>query len=162
MTYLLNYCRFCDFYPFQGQLLVILRHFVLFEAKQRKFHHHRMLEMYYKMFVPISFQVWTIFRLQFGKFAELMPILRFWPFSGTLSWPFCVLLHTLKLNKGNLTTIECLKCIIECLYQLVYKFYQFLDSKLTYLLNYCRFCDFYPFWGQFLVILRHFAHFEAK
>jgi hypothetical protein len=37
-----------------------------------------------------------------------------------------------------------------------------LDSKLTYLLNYCRFCDFDPFQGHFLAILRPFAHFEAK
>ena len=52
-------------------------------------------------------------------------------------------------------SIECLKCIIKCLYQLVFKFCQFLDSKLTYLLNYCRFCDFEPFQGTFTL-----AHYE--
>jgi hypothetical protein len=31
--------------------------------------------MYYKMFVPISFQVWPIFRLQIDISAELLPIL---------------------------------------------------------------------------------------
>ena len=36
---------------------------------------------------------------------------------------------------------------------------RFLDSKLTNLLNYCRFCDFDPFRGHFLVTLRPFAHF---
>ena len=35
--------------------------------------------MYYKMFVPISFQVWPIFRLQIGICVELLAILWFWP-----------------------------------------------------------------------------------
>ena len=39
---------------------------------------------------------------------------------------------------------ECFKYIIKCFYQFVFKFGQFLDSKLTYLLNYCWFCDFEP------------------
>ena len=38
----------------------------------------------------------------------------------------------------------------------------FFSSKLTYLLNYWRFCDFDPFRGHFLAILRPFTHFEAK
>ena len=82
LIYLLNYCRFCDFDPFRGHFLAILR-------------------------------------------------------------PF----DTLNTNKSKLTYIECLKCILKCLYQLVFKFCQFLDSKWTYLLNYCRFCKFDPRWG---------------
>jgi hypothetical protein len=31
--------------------------------------------MYYKMFVPISFQVWPIFRQEIDKFYELLAIL---------------------------------------------------------------------------------------
>ena len=40
--------------------------------------------MYYKMFVPICFQVWPIFRLQIDIFAELLAILRFLPLDGAL------------------------------------------------------------------------------
>ena len=68
------------------------------------------------------------------------------PFLGLMA-PFFI--YTLTRNKLNLTTIECLKCIIKCVFQLVYKFSQFLDFKLTYLLNYWRFCDFDPFMGLF-------------
>ena len=58
--------------------------------------------------------------------------------------------------------MECLKYIINCFYQLVFKFGQFLGSKLTNLLNYWRFCNFDPFRGHFLAILRPFSHLEAK
>ena len=51
---------------------------------------------------------------------------------------------SLRLNLKKLDIKECLKCFITCLYQLVFKFGQFLDFKLIYLLNYCRFCDFDP------------------
>jgi hypothetical protein len=134
LTYLLNYCRFCDFDPFQGHFLAILRPFAHFEAKYIKFDIYRVLEMYYKMFVPISFQVWPIFRLKINIFVELLPILWFWPFSGTIFGHFASFC-TLKMNKSNFTSIECSKCILKCVYQLVFKFSQFLDSKLTYLLN---------------------------
>ena len=98
--------------------------------------------MYYKVFVPISFQVWPIFRLQVEIFVKLLPILWFWPLFGYTFWPFYVLSQILKLNKSNLTYIESLKAIKKCLYQLVFKSSQFSDSKLKYLLNFCRFCDF--------------------
>ena len=39
--------------------------------------------------------------------------------------------------------------MIKCLYQLVFKFGQFLEPQLTYVLNYCRFYDFDPFRGPF-------------
>jgi hypothetical protein len=41
-----------------------------------------MLEIFYKMFVPISFQVLPFFRLQIDIIAELLSILWFWPFNG--------------------------------------------------------------------------------
>ena len=103
----------------------------------------------------LVFMFLPIFRIQIDIVAELLAILWFWPLSGTLFLSFCVFLHTLRLDKSNLTSIECLKCIIKCLYQLVFKFCQFLDSKLTYLLKYCRFCDFEPFQGTFTL-----AHYE--
>ena len=84
LIYLLNYWRFCDFDPFTGPFFAFWRYFSLFEAKFRKYDNHGVLEMYYKMFVPISFQVWPIFRLQIDIFVELLPILWFWPLLGTL------------------------------------------------------------------------------
>jgi hypothetical protein len=72
---------------------------------------------------------------------------QFWSFSP-LGWAFfCsrgAITLSLRLNKKNTVTMEGLKCIIECLCQLVFKFGQFLEFKLTYLLNYCQFCDFGP------------------
>ena len=68
----------------------------------------------------------------------------------------------LGLNKGNLITIEYLKCIIKCLYQLIFKFSQFLNFKLTYLLNYWRYCDFDPFMEHLITLWRLLSHFEAK
>jgi len=54
-----------------------------FEAKLMKFDYYRVLEMYYKMFVPISFLYYPIFRLQIGIFAELVAIYSdFDPFMG--------------------------------------------------------------------------------
>ena len=61
-------------------------------------------------------------------------------------WLLGIIFHALRLNK-KLDTMECLKCIIKCLYQFVLKFDQFLDFKLTYLLNYCQICDFDHFTG---------------
>ena len=100
------------------------------------------------MFVPIGFQVWPIFRPQIYIFAELFTILWFLPFHGPYFGPRAVsgiIFHSLRLNRKFLDTIEWLKCNIKCLFQLVFKFDQFLDLKFTYLLNYCRFCDFDPF-----------------
>ena len=94
-----------------------------------------------------SFQVLPIFRLLIDIFAELLAILWFLPTLWAIFPPYGDFFNTLRLNKENLTTIECLKCIIKCLFQLVFKFSQFLDFKLTYLLNYWRFCDFDPSMG---------------
>ena len=101
--------------------------------------------MYYKMFVPICFQVWPIFRLQIGIFAELLPILWFLTPPNGIFWLLCaIFVLYYRLNKNYLDIKECLKCIIKCLYQFVFMFDQFLDFKLAYFLNYCRFYDFWP------------------
>ena len=47
-----------------------------------------MLEKLYKMFVPICFQVWPIFRPQIDIFGELLAILWFWPYNIRLIWQF--------------------------------------------------------------------------
>jgi hypothetical protein len=97
LTYLLNYCRFCDFRPRRGI-------FMLSQA---------------------------------------------------------IILY-LRLNKKIINTMECLKCIIKCLYQFIFKFGPFLDFKLAYLLNYCRFCDFGPSEGHFYALPGYYSLFEAK
>ena len=43
-----------------------------------------------------------------------------------------------------------------------FNFIQFLDFKLSYLLNYWGFSDFDPFTGYFLAIGRYYLHFEVK
>ena len=96
------------------------------------------------MFVPICFQVWPIFRLQIGIFAELLPILWFLTPPNGIFGSRVLFLFSIRLNKNYLDIKECLKCIIKCLYQFVFKFDQFLDFKLAYLSNYWRFCDFDP------------------
>ena len=77
------------------------------------------------MFFPIfRLQIYIVCRIT-GDFVILTPF-------GDTFWSFCVLLHNLRLDKLNLTSIECLKCIITCLYQLVFMFFfQFLDFKFT-------------------------------
>ena len=67
-------------------------------------------------------------------------------------WLLGIICNSLKLNKTNLDTMECLKCIIKCLYQFVFRIGQFLDFKLTYLLNYWRICDFDPSKGHFWLL----------
>ena len=87
--------------------------------------------------------------LNYYQFCDFDPPWAYFP-------PYGAFFHTLRLNKGNLTTIECFKCIIKYLYQLVFEFRQFLDFKLPYLLNYGRFCDFDPFVGLFSTFCRLF------
>jgi hypothetical protein len=77
-------------------------------------------------------------------------------------WLFCVIFHSSRLHKSKLASIECSKCIIKCLYRFIFKFCQFLDSKLPYLLNCGRFYDFDPSRAYLLIILRYFSHFEAE
>jgi len=57
LAYLMNYWRFCDFYPSLGHLLGLGRYFSPFKAKYKNVGHYIVVEMYYKMFVPIGFQV---------------------------------------------------------------------------------------------------------
>ena len=103
-----------------------------------------------KCFIKCLYQL--VFRL--GQFldSKFIYLLNYWrfcdfdTFTGLFS-PSGAIFHPLRLNFGNLTTIECLKCNIKCLYQLVFKFGQFVSFKLTYLLNYWRLCDFDPFTG---------------
>jgi len=127
------------------------------------FGHHRVLEMCYNFFYQLVFK--------FSQFLDfkLTYLLNYWwfsdfhPFKWAFFKPYGTFYCTLKLNKGDFTTIECLKCIIKCLYQLVFKFSQFLDFKFTYLLNYWRFSDFHPFtWPFFQPYGAFFWHFEAK
>jgi len=58
-----------------GHFLALGRYYSLFKAKYKNFGHYIVVEMYYKMFVPIGFQVWAIYRPQIEIFAELLPIL---------------------------------------------------------------------------------------
>jgi hypothetical protein len=46
-----------------------------------------------------------------------------------------VLLVHVHLNRSKVDSVQ--KCIIKCLYQLIFKFSQLLDFQLAYLLNYC-------------------------
>ena len=106
---------------------------------------------------------------RFGQFLDfkLTYLLNYWricvfdPSKGHF-WLLGVIFHDLRLNKKMLDTMECLKCIIKCLYQFVFKFDQFLDFKFTYLLNYCRFCDFDPSMGHYLALGHYFSLFETK
>ena len=59
--------------------------FSLWGYIKKKFWHYAVLEIYHKMFAPVSFQVWPIFRLQIDIFAELLLILWFWPLHGAFS-----------------------------------------------------------------------------
>ena len=73
-----------------------------------------------------------------------------------------VIFHCLRLNINILENIWCFKCFLKYLYQLVFKFEQFLDFKFTYFPKYCQFCDFDPFWVHFLAFGPYFSLFEAK
>ena len=65
-----------------------------------------------------------------------------------------------KVKWKNIGHYGVLKCIINCFYQLVFNFSQFLDFKLTYLLKYCKFSDSDPllthFKGHFRGLNKHF------
>jgi len=67
----------------------------------------------------------------------------------SIFWLSGVIFPSLRLYKKGFVTVECLKCIIKCVYQIVFRFVQFLDFKLTYLSNYWWFCDFYPIYRGF-------------
>jgi hypothetical protein len=106
---------------------------------------------------------------KFGQFLDkkLTNFMNYWQFCdfGPLErhfWLSHAIILSLRLNKNILGTMECLKCIIKCMYQLVFKFGQFLDFKLTYLLNYCQFCDFGPSDGHFLALAGYYSLFETK
>ena len=98
-TYLSNYWRFCDFDPSMGHFLLSgviflsLRLYIIF------FRHYAVLEIYYKMFVPVCFQVWPIFRLQIDIFAELFPILWCLTPPNDNFWLLCGIFLSLRLNK---------------------------------------------------------------
>ena len=80
------------------------------------------------------------FVFRFGQFIDLKltyllnywRFLWFWPLQRTLFSSYFGILLSLGLNKKFLDIMQCLKYIIKCLYQFVFKFYQFLDFKLTY------------------------------
>ena len=75
LTYLLNYCQFCDFSPSEGHFWLLWAIILSLRLNKKNYGHHGVLEMFYKMFVSMSFQVWPIFSLQIDIFAELLPIL---------------------------------------------------------------------------------------
>jgi hypothetical protein len=154
LTYLPNYWRFSDFNPlYMG----------LFQPYDAYFHTLKLNKWDLTTIECLKCIIKCLYQLVF-KFSQFLDfkltyLLNYWRFSdfGPFMWAFFqhygTFLHTLKLNKGDLSTIGCLKCIIKCLYQLVFKFSQFLDFKLTYLLNYWRFSDFDPFkWALFSLI----------
>ena len=100
-------------------------------------------------------------KFKFTYFLNYWRICDFDPSKGHC-WLSGVIFHILRLNKKMLDTMECLKCIIKCLNQFVFKFGQFLDFKFTYLHNYCRFCDYDPSTGDSLALGRYFSLFETK
>ena len=58
-------CDLLSFFRIFNHFLAFLalgRYYSHFEAKLKFFGHYILVEMYYKMFVPIGFQVWPIFR----------------------------------------------------------------------------------------------------
>jgi hypothetical protein len=106
---------------------------------------------------------------KFGQFLDfklsyLLNYCQFCDFgpSDGLFWPLRAIILSLRINKKITDTMECFKCIIKCLYQLVFKFGQFLDFKLTYLMNYCKFYDFGPSEGHFLALVGYYSVFECK
>ena len=64
-------------------------------------------------------------------------------------WLPSIIFPSLRLYK-EIDTMQYLKCIIQCLYQFIFRLDQFLDFKLTYVSNYWRFCYFDPSMGHFL------------
>jgi hypothetical protein len=98
----------------------------------------------------------VITRKKYFFYFKLTYLLNYWRFCDfDPSRGQCLaiydIFHTLGLNKPNLTSIDCLKCIIKCLHHFVYKFCQFLDSKLTYLLSLLSILWFWPLSGPIFV-----------
>ena len=118
--------------------------------------------MYYKMFIPNCFPSLANFftsNLHISKIIGNFVILT--PSRGNF-WLLCAIFLSLRLHKKMLDTVQWLKCIIKCLYQLVFKFGQFLDFKLTYLSYYWRFCDFDPSKGHFWLSCAIFLSLRLK
>ena len=92
------------------------------------------------------------FVFKFGQFLDFKftYLLNYWrfcyfdPSKCNFCWILCAIFLSLRLNKKYFDIKECLKCIIICLHQFVFKFGQFLDVKLTYLVHYWRFSNFDP------------------
>ena len=98
------------------------------------------------------------------KFAYLPNYWRFCDFD-TSKGHFLSLVRNSSLFEAKYFVFdinECLKCIIKCLYQFVFKFGKYLDFKCTYLLNYWRFSDFDTSKGHFLALVHNFSLFDAK
>jgi hypothetical protein len=83
-----------------------------------------------------------------SKLTHVLNYCQFCDFSPSWAncWLFCIIFHSLGLNKSNLASIEYLKCIIKCFYQFVFKFCQFWhiwhNPTWHICLIYCRFYDF--------------------
>ena len=91
------------------------------------------------------------------KYIYLLNYWRFCDFDPS-KWIFvlsCAIFLPVRLINKTIIIKECLNSNIKCLYQFVFKFDQFLDLKLTYLSNYCRFCDFDPSKWHILTLVRN-------
>jgi len=135
--------------------------FILFEDKYFLYEHYRVLEMYYKLLYRFVIKFDQFLDLKLTYFLNYCQFCDFDPSTGHLL-SSGIISPSLRLNKIILDTMECLKCIIKCLYQFVFKFGQFSDFKLLFLLNYWRFCGFDLSSGPFLALWHYFPLFEAK
>jgi hypothetical protein len=135
LTYLLNYWWFCDFDPFTEHFWAPKCYFEPFEAKLLFFYNIVYIKYIVACFLQLvfNFSQFLVFKLTYllncWWFCDFDPFTEhFWP-PGCYFEPFVA-----KLK--HLDNIEYLKYIINCFLQLAFNFSQFLDFKLTYLLNY--------------------------
>jgi hypothetical protein len=157
----MNYCQFCDFGPLERHFW--LSHTIILSLRLNKNITGTMECL--KCIIKCLYQI--VFR--FGQFLDfkltyLLNYCQFCDFGPQLGifWLWQGIILSLRLNKKITDTMECIKCIIKCLYHLVFKFDQFLDFKLAYLMNYCQFFDFGPTEGHFLALAGYYSLFEAK
>ena len=87
------------------------------------------LQMFYIIFVPNSSN-WYIFQFM-TKFIIWTP---FW----VIYWLLSVILHSLRLNIIFFKHMGCFKCFLKGLYNFFFRFYPFLDFKMTHFPIYCH------------------------
>ena len=111
-----------------------------------------------KRFYKLVFKFDQFLDLKLAYLLKYWQICDFTPLDDGHFWLLHAIILSLRLNKKNTDTRECLKCIIKCLYQLVFKFDQFLNLKLAYFLNYCQICNF----RHFLALACYYSLSEGK